>query len=154
MKTFKWKSSLNPKLSDYQLKLIMKIYRFYKDHPQEIKHINMLDLSRMFLFSFDPDNILFNIVNKQITVSLQREWKELFAEEYKKKREREENVRKQMERLVASGLYGSNIYSGYEQSISSLLNGYSYTWTSADSTSALENTEWYNSMFNSLNRPF
>ena len=153
MKTFKWKSCVKPKLSDYQLKLIMKIYRFYKDHPQEIKHINILDLSRMFLFSFDPDHTLFNIVNKDISLELQREWKELFAEEYKKKREREENVRKQMERLVANSLYGSNIYSNYE-SISSPLNGYSYTWASADSTSALENTEWYNSMFNSLNRPF
>lgn len=153
MKTFKWKSCLKPNLSDYQLKLIMKIYRFYKNHPKDIKHIDILDLSRMFLFSFDPDHTLFNIVNKGISLELQREWKELFPEEYKKKREHEENARKQIERLVANGLYGSNIYSTYE-SMSSLLNSYSHTWTSADSTSALENTEWYDSMFNSRNRPF
>ena len=153
MKTFKWKSCVKPNLSDYQLKLIMKIYRFYKNHPKEVKHIDILDLSRMFLFSFDPDHTLFNIVNKDISLELQREWKELFPEEYKKKREREENVRKQMERLVANGLYGSNIYSTYE-SMTSLLNSYSFTWTSADSTSSLENTEWYDSMFNSRNRPF
>ena len=85
MKTFKWKSCLKPNLSDYQLKLIMKIYRFYKNHPKDIKHIDILDLSRMFLFSFDPDHTLFNIVNKGISLELQREWKELFPEEYKKK---------------------------------------------------------------------
>lgn len=153
MKTFKWKSCLKPNLSDYQLKLIMKFYRFYKNHPKDIKHIDILDLSRMFLFSFDPDHTLFNIVNKDISLELQGEWKELFADEYKKKREHEENVRKQMEKIVANGLYGSNIYGTYE-SMSRLLNSYSYSWTSADSTSALENCEWYDSVFSSLNRPF
>ena len=71
----------------------------------------------------------------------------------KRRESMRKNVRKQMEKIVANGLYGSNIYGTYE-SMSRLLNSYSYTWTSADSTSALENCEWYDSVFSSLNRPF